>query len=567
MKPTPLSRPVLILVAAIAGLISTPYQASAGVAELKAIATQLNGGTAPFGATTEAQLRTFINTKTSAQQSAAVIALMKAKTSAAAAYSGEILKSSNKSDFGTVFGQAIVTDQVNLGFIVGTPTIKAKYIGTAAKTAATGSGAFAEWIDDFAHVLATTNADAYAAAKSATASKTAVGLIVASQTLNGRNNTDALRLDLARRALIAPNAVLAAPGAPGQGLSASALEISRYVGDAVSAGTIAQFTRDLVATTAFVGTKIQQPLLKSLPSIVTGAATSNSASAASIVNSVFDYNSNQTIPTATLNPVFTTAVKSASKLATSVALVADAEQVQAVSVTLGTRVGLTNTDAGKTKVVGIAQTSVAAIVKSLVLGLTNRPVVATNISGDVRTNRIDEIGEVGAYMLNAIKGLPDFQGKDLAGNALTGSKLIAAQKKAVALVTTLIKTVISSSSKVHVTAAQGEFIKPDSKGLNKAPVFQAAVADDAAGSIAQTVRSIGTLGFGPGVFDAIKAALSNPTIGAKLGGKTNATAVNAALNTAFNNTTLANSIYEDGTITANAIEGTLNQPETDKRNR
>jgi hypothetical protein len=574
MKHTSFSRPALVLVTAIAGLLSTPHQASAGIAELKAIATQLNGGLPPAGATTEALLRAFINTKTSAEQSAAVIALMKAKTSAAAAYSGEILKSSNKSDFGTVFGQALNADQANLGFIFGTTldpvknaATKAKYIGTAAKTAATGKGAFSEWIDEFAHQLATTNAEAYDAAKSAAASKTAVGLIVASQTLNGRNNSDALRLDLVRRALLAKNAVLGGTGTPGQGLTASAQEIMRYVGDAVSEATIPQFTRDLVSTSVTIGTKTQQPLLKSLPSIVTGAATSNSATAASIVNSVFDYSTNQTIPAATINPVFATAVKNASKLAATVSLVADAEQVQALSVTLGTRVGLTNTDLGKTKVVGIPQTTVAAIVKGLVLGLTNRPTTASNISGDTRANRIDEIGEVGAYMLNAIKNLPDFQGKDIFGNPLIGSKLIAAQKKSASLVTTLIKTIISSSSKVHVSAAQGEFIKPDSKGLNKAPVFQAAVADDAAGSIAQTIRSIGAGGFGPGVFDAIKTALTNPKIGTTLGGKANAATVNAALNTGFNTPAVANLIYEDGTIAANAIEGTLNQPETDKRNR
>lgn len=565
MKTNSLSRTALILSTAIAAVVANPQQASAGIAELKAIATQLNGGTAPIGATTETQLRTFINTKTSTQQSTAVITLMKSKSAAAAAYSGEILKSSDKSDFGTVFGQAINADQANLSFIFATSAAKAKFIGTSAANAATGSGAFAEWIDDFAYELASTNADAYAAAKSASKSKTAIGLVVASQTLNGRNNTDALRLDLAQRALLGSKVTLGGTGLSGQGLTASAQEIARYVGDSVSAVTIAQFTRDLVATSVTVGTKTQQPFLKVIPLIVTGAATSNSASAATIVNSVFDYNSNQTIPT--ISPVFASAVKSADKIAAGVSLVSDAEQVQEVATTLGTRVGLTNTTLGKAKVIGIPQTKIASIVKGLVLGLTNRPTTATNVSGDTRANRLDEIGEVGAYFINAIKNLPDFQGKDMAGNALTGKPLVAAQKKAAGLVTTLIKAIVANSAKVHVSAAQGEVIKPDKKGINKAPLFQAAVADDAAGSVAQTIRSIGTAGFGSGVFDAIKAALLNPKVGTTIAGKTNAVAVNAALNTAFNDTALANSIYEDGTIAANAIEGTLNHPETDKRNR
>ena len=604
MKSNSLSRSVLILGLAFTGLLIAPHQAAAGTAELKAIAAQLNGGTLPLGTNgkpaTTTELITFVNTKTSQQQSDAVIVLMKTKNASAAAYSGEILKDSTKSDFGTVFGQALNADQANLGFIFNNPSTdaikaaatKAKYIGTSAKLAATGTGAFAEWIDEFAYQLTSNNQNAYDSAKNATASKTAVGQLIGSQTLNNRNTTDALRLDLAQRAMLAKNVVLGGTGVPGQGLSASAQEIARRVGAAVSSGTIAQFTRDLVATSVTIGTKAnQQPLLAQLPLIVTGTATSNSATAGAIVNAVFDgVNGNLNVATTAISQVFKAAVKNASKMATNVSLVADAEQVQAVAVALGSRIGITNTDLAstsktKTKVIGIAQGSINTLVKGLVLGLTNRPSVATNNNGDNRTNRIDEIGEVGAYLMNAIKNLPDFQGKDNAGAPLTGSKLTAASKRSVTIVTSLIKTIITDSAKVHRSVASadaktpGELVIPATGTLVKAPVFQATVADDVAGSVAQTIRSIGIAGFGPGIYDAIKnALLLDPKIGTKLAGKstthftvgpvprTISELVTNALTAGFNLPATANVIYEDGTIAANAND-IINNAETDIRNR
>ena len=600
MKSNSISRSVLILGLAFTGLLLTPQQAAAGPTELKAIAKQLNGGTLPPGTNgkpaTNTELITFVNTKTSQEQSDAVIVLMKAKNASAEEYSGEILKDSNKSDFGTVFGQALKTDEANLGFIFNNPSTdpvkaaatKAKYIGTSAKLAATGTGAFAEWIDEFAFELTANNQNAYDAAKNATASKTAVGQLIGSQILNNRNTTDALRLDLAQRAMLAKNVVLGGTGAPGQGLSKSAQEIARRVGDAVSAGTIAQFTRDLVATSVTIGTKAnQQPLLAQLPLIVTGTATTNSATAGAIVNAVFDgVNGNLNVATTAISPVFKAAVKNASKMAASVSLVADAEQVQAVAVALGARIGITNTDPTfKTKVVGIAQSQINGIVKGLVLGLAKRPTVATNVNGDNRTNRIDEIGEVGAYLMNAIKNLPDFQGKNNAGVALTGKNLTSATKRSVAIVTNLIKTVIANSAKVDRSAATGELVIPAKGTLVKAPIFQATVADDAAGSIAQTIRSLGTAGFGPGVFDAIKQALINdPKIGTKLAGSSktlfNVTPVPTKIADLVKNALILgfqgqlgasadpNKIYEDGTIAANANDsGPLNNAETDTRNR
>jgi len=583
MKPLAFRRSTLVLSIALGSLFFTPARASAGTAELKALATQLNGGTLP--STDLNALKLFIKSKNSTEVANAVVALIQAKPTAAAAYAGEALKRSDDSDFGTVLGQALNANAGSLPSIfnafpadpVKTAATKAKFIGTSAKNAATSTDAFAEWIDEFARELTTTNQEAYDAAKSATASKTAVGLIVGSRTLDPALNTDALRLDLARKAVLPKNTTTG-----GQGLTASAQEIARYVGDAVT--DPAAFAHDLTNTSVTIGTKTTQPLLVQLPAIATGTATSNPSVASNIVDALFDGvnpPANLVVSTASATPLFLAAVKNAAKLATSVSLVADAEQVQAVGVALGARIGVTTTDTGKVKIVGIKQTSVSAIAKSLVLGLTTRPGrnLVTN-NGDNRTNRIDEIGEVGAYLVNAIKNLPVFQGKDTAGNPLTGTKLTAAGKQATALVTGLLKSIISSAAKLHRDVAGFEL--GTQKGtLVKTPSFQATVADDVSGSVALTLFSLqGSID--ATIFNAIKAALTTDAkIGTKIAGSSKATfrvdlndpmahtigdIVKNALALGINNSGNASLIFEDGTIAANAVD-VVNSAETDVRNR
>lgn len=581
MKTVALRRSTLILAAALGSILLTPHEASAGTTELKALATQLNGGTLP--STDLNALAAFIKSKTSTEVANAVVALIQLKPTAAAAYAGEALKRADDSDFGTVLGQTLNANAATLpsifnavpGDAVKTAAAKAKFIGTSAKNAATSTGAFAEWIDEFARELTATNQEAYDAAKSATASKTAVGLIVASRTLDPALNTDALRLDLAQKALLPKNVTTG-----GQGLTASAQEIARYVGDAVAPINVPQFTRDLTATSVTIGTKTTQPLLAKLPLIVTGTATSNPSVASNIVDAMFDGvnpPANLTIPTASATSLFLATVKNATKLATGVGFIADAEQVQAVGVALGSRIGLMTTDTGKTKIVGIKQTSVSTIAKSLVLGLTTRPGrnLATN-NGDNRANRIDEIGEVGAYLLNAIKNLPVFQGKDTAGNPLTGTKLTAAGKQATALVTGLLKTIITSSAKLHRDVA-GTEIGTQKATLVKTPTFQAQVADDVAGSVGLTLFSLqGAID--PNIFMAIKLALTtDPKIGTKIAGssktpynidgtpRTIGDLVKNALAIGINNTGNVSQIFEDGT-TGDFID-VINSAETDIRSR
>lgn len=576
-----ISRPVLALGIAFSAALMMPQQASAGTNELKAIATQLNGGTLPPGTGTKPptpqQLIDFIKTKTSLEIANATIAAIQAKPTTAAALAGEALKHADEAGFGDVFGQRLNANQGTLAAIYGTPATKAKFIGTAAKNAATGSAPYSEHLLGFADELTGTNQEAYDAAKSASSSKTAVGLIVASRTLDADIDTDAERLDLAQKALLPKNATTG-----GQGLSA-VQDVARYVSDSVAPADVDAFARNLAATSITVGTKTTQPLLTKVVDIVTGTVAATPSQARNITIAMFD-GDNLTTPTT----VYLATVKNVSKLATNLGLVADAEEVSLVAYELGQRVGDINPTTKK--VVGIKQSSVVGIAKSLVSGLALRPSnasVADNAVRNSRSNRLDEIGEVGAYLLAGIKDLQDFQGIDPKTNLpytndAKGQKaLTAAAKRAAALVTSLIKTIITASASVHRDIATAP---PTNVKITKVKdaAFQQTVADDAAGSIAQTIRSLQSAINGT-VFNTIRDALLAATAGTKIGGKTLGPIVQAALISGINGTANGNPapggttqpfhIYEDGTnldLAQGPVltpAGNVTEPETDIRTR
>jgi hypothetical protein len=545
-------------------LLFSAHTSQAGTAELKTLCTILNGGT-PYPSNDVKVLDMFLKSKSATEVANAVVTAIQAKptsSSAAAAYSGEALKRADEGNFGTVLGQTLNANQGNLAIIFnpfpGNTTknaqAKAKYIGTSAKLAATGASPFADWIDEFAFQMTASNQEAYDAAKSATASKTAVGLIVASRSNYDPNiDTDAERLALAQGALLPKNAILGS--VVGQGLTASSLEISRYVGDSTTAPEV--FAHDLANSSSTSGTKTTQPLLAQEVSIVTGTVTSNPTVAGKIMDAMFDGDPvdppNLIIASTVATPLFKSTVKNATKLASKLAPVADIEQVEAVGVSLASRIGLSTTDTGKTKLVGINQSKLAAIVKGLVVGIATRATKATNFNGDNQRNRIDEIGEVAAYVLNAIKNLPVFH---------TDSK--SNRSKAVSLVKTLLKTVITNSAKVYSdSAAQLNPKKAVVKDIN----FQGKVADDAAGSVGLTLFSLSS-SFDPLIFAAIKDGLIKA--GNAIAGKTLGPAIIAAINAGITNGNngpfAASAIYEDGTIPGNTIDK-VNNAETDIRTK
>ena len=632
MKSVASPKFALILSLALAGLFATPQQATAGTTELKALAKQLNGGIQPEPSRDLNTAINFIQSKTGAEVAAAVIAIVKTKTTPAAAtaaakaYAGEALKRSDDPGFGTTLGQAFNAEAANPLFAgifnastdpVKKAAAKASFIGTAAKLASTSTGAYAEWIEGFARELVATNQEAYDAARVAIGSKTAAGRIIASREGSTDVDSDTERVDLVQRALLAKSTKASISG---QSLSAAAQEIAMFVGE--SADDPAKFAHDVIAVSVTTGTKTTQPLLAKLQLIATGTVASNPDKARDIVDALFNNQGTVGLNGVTADPFFAATVKVAAKLATSVALVADAEQVEAVGEVLGSHIGqlITNPTTGKKKVAGIAQTQVNAIAKGLVLGLTNRTVlptygattVATRLTEaqilarglltqqqidtlkltNSRTNRLDEIGEVGAYLLNSIQGLAVFKGTDINGVALTGAKLTAAGKQAAALVSGLIKTIITSSAKVSIDVAGLDLgTQKATLALVKAPIFQATAAEDAAGSIALTLRSLESL-MDPTVYGLVKAALTATGVGKKIAGsaratfkidsnldRTIATLVEDALKTVLNDTDTGSTLrakyakYEDGTQNgANGTDnyamgpfGGVSEPETDIR--
>lgn len=518
----------LTLILGLAFFAAQPVQA--GTKEINAINSKL-----PVGKT--------IATATDAELSAAVIAAMKDPVNSKlnqATIAGEALKGAvTATNIGNVLATDILADIANL------PKVSAnvqKFTGASSKTAATGTGANPTQIPTWASVFianvpeAQRNAEAIAIAKFAPGSTTAIGAIIGGRALTGDASidTDLERVTYANQAIA------------DRKLSSSSQQIAQYVSD--TAADVPNFTLSLVA----LGTNT-----KFLSKVVTGTTTANPTLASDILDTMFAANN-------VSSPVFLSTVKNASTLAKNLGKVADIEEVSQMATEFGERIGLINPATGK--VVGIKDSKINTIAKSLAVGIATR---ATAGNQDNRTNRIDEIAEVGAYMMNAIRTLPFF----------TATSTKANIKKAQNTVTNLIKTLVKASLKVHRDVAQ---VPPTNPKITttKDTQFQAHVADDIAGSVAQTIRSIGAGNFGaagPGlvsIYDAIVAQLTKPTIGKTIAGSSKtlfdvgdgpkpiAQLVQDALASGLNNTNNASVIYEDGFTVAN-----VNDPETDIRNR
>ena len=571
MKSNSLSRSVLILGLAFTSLLAMPEQAQAAKNEILAIANKL-----PGGATTDVETaKTRIGAANTADLSAATIAAIGDAANIKlnpAIIAGEALKGAGSSAAG--IGTKLATDVLaNLNNTNGTfPKILSNvqsFTGDAAEIAATGTAkndfaANPTYIPDFAAVIITRasvapasyNTEALLIAQFATKSTTAIGAILGGRTLNADLDTAQERIDLAKQ------------GLADKKLTKASQQIAQYVGDDVVNDTEAASFALAVVKGNNNAASTKDNNTKYIVQIATGTSTSNPAAGSGVVNALFDgVTANLNVATSAISPFFSATVKNSTKLASSVSVVADAEQVQGIAVSLGTRIGLTNQEPGSTKVkvVGIAQSEVSALANALVLGLTNRPTIrttdptptATQMVRNSRANRTDEIGEIGAYLLNAIKGLPVFQ-VDSKANRTNAPKLVIG----------LLKTLITSSAKVW-SDAQFALTGNAKKSIVKDAVFQAGVADYASGDIALTLRSLKAKNMiNEQIYNAIVAKLqtSSNSVAGKTLGPTVLAALNAGLTNGMNGSFQASAIYEDGTIAENAFEG-ITGAETDKRNR
>ena len=409
------------------------------------------------------------------------------------AIAGEALKGAADQDAGSAIGGKLAANPAFAGII---NTIAAD----AAVNATTGTGADGSLVPDFIEQIVGDNLQATTiAAAAAKKSKTAIGAII-----GGRAQeiaTDGGRIDLANQSIANTK------------LSGGAQSITQYVGNSLTAATsIASFASTLASA---------KP--EFLTSIAPGAVASDPSQARNILDALFT------------GVTASAAANSASRLAAGMSLAAGTEQVEQMAESFGLQIGSGTS---------VKATSINAIAKALIEGIIKRP---TYSIADTVANKMDEIGEVGAYLLAGAINNPDFD------------KIVRNKGKAASIVTSLIKTII--------TAAK-----------DKAnPTLQIAIARDVAGSIALTLKSLGATPYTSStIYDQIVATLTNPTtarkiLGARLAKQTVAgtplgTLVATALADGIGNLNGADGKYEDGTITEDDLPGQVVDPVTDIRN-
>jgi hypothetical protein len=457
---------ILTVGIAAISLLLTPSGAFAGAKEIEAIQAKL-----PAGVT--------IATATSSQLSAAVVAAIKDTANAKlnkGTIAGEALKGAGApagSAFGADLAAAILADTAAVTAIGD----QSKFTASSAITATTKKLANAANVPGFAAAFVADNAGAIATAKLAIKSKTAAGAILGGR---GSEIADADLDDLANAALADSK------------LKAAAQAISQYVVD--------QADDDVAATTTATNVAAANPNL--LKKIAPGAVAGAPEAASEIVD--------QLLTNSTTQPF---AVKAVSSLAKSISRVADTEEVQLIGVEFAERM------VAATPLIKLSKLN--SIAKALVSGIIKNPNPTATVGLD---NQKDEIGEVAAYMLNAVSTATVFDDP----------------KKGPKTVISFIKTLVKAAKK---------------KG-DKPAVFQKAAAQDIAGSVVETLQSLGTA-----VVADILTKLQDPKTAKKIGGTKLAPSValgiTEAIGTSFPNK------YENGT---DANLGTVNEPTTDNRN-
>jgi hypothetical protein len=470
MKSTLLRKTALILGIAASTLILSPSTSFAGATEKNTLESELGK---PLSQATTAEILTALqNVITNTGLNPAILA-------------GEALKGATgpgATDFGDQLG-----DRLNANTLPEVTNL-AKFVGLAAKTAATGKLANTLHITAFATAIFaddTANTDALAAAKAGIGSKTAAGMILGGRA-SGLSDADATALALAS---LQPGSVKAAAQATSQFVGAT-------VTDAVA------FAKALVGAN-----------LTLVKKIAPGTAAGHPVDADNILDGLLT------------GVTRDTTLKAATALAKSMATAADTEVVTDMAITFG----------GELNGGGIKFSKLSTIAKGLTQGLVLKPANESVVHGrDSFANKLDEIGEVAAYLFFGVRNRPEFD----------------SVKKTPALVVKFIKTMIKAAR------------------IKTVPSFQLEAGDDVAGSVAQTIFTLNSLGagspFAAGVFDAIKAKLLKPSTAKSIGGKNSAlvAAISAAFTKVFNGT--AGTAYEDGTLPVFTIE--LTQPETDNRN-
>lgn len=431
------------------------------------------------------------------------------------------------------------------------------FIGSAAATAATSTGATTQNLADFSQHLFTTAGEQTAlfeAAGFATKSKSAVGQLLAGFAANQFGN-DTAQNNLAIAALANSK------------LAGSAKEIAFGITPFVSDAKVADFVK---AVTADTKKGIPKLLL-----VATGATAAQGNKGDAILEALFGnavYVPSTKKVTAT--PQEAATIKNAAKLASGLSLVGDTENVTEQAIIFGQKIQANVLKA----------TTLTTITKGLISGITNRPLnydntgrINNNIPASVFNsvdNRIDEIGEVASVLSVTFLKSAVFT---VDVSTLTDKKKESAKKAAVNALVGFLKTVYGASGKLY-----NEDLKKAVTNL----AFKNNVIADAAGGIVQTlVNTIATANGGSGAMSqAIKDALVDAfksgnalATATKIVGKTAAAGLSAALIAAAEGTTyapyfgVASLVFEDGNAILGQYDpvthdlGTVNDPETDSR--
>jgi hypothetical protein len=472
MSTAILRKSILALGITSVGLFMAPTTAQAGQKEVNALIAALNGAT--------------LENATASQLAAAVVSAINANPNLKpGVIAGEALKGPNADG-------ALIADSAS-----GITSVSAaldRFIGDAAVTAATkttktGLAANGAQVPDFAGELITTDEGAQAAASRATKSKTAVGLIIQGHAANLAS--DAAKLSLANSSIALPKLKPAVKDIA-RGASVDVADPGAFATGITVAATGGQVTNVAVGVTA------QNPTFANdiVSDLVTNATTG------------------------------TVAKKNAAKIAKNAGLVADLEQLQLMSVTLGGQV--------TTK-------QVNSVGKALVKAVSGRPTATTGVNRDV--NKADELGEIAAYYLAAVLQNPALQPTLIATNP----------KNAVNVVFNLAKTLFQAAK---VSVKNGGYATS-----NALQTLMATGNSDFAGSFALTLNALNQQNvISTTLLDAIQAKLTTSKSLRAIGGKTFEPSLLAGFNAGFDANPATETRFEDGT-TGNVID-----PETDTRN-
>jgi len=378
--------------------------------------------------------------------------------------------------------QAAVTD----------PNALSKAAANAAVRASTKTAANAVNVPDFIASLVNSDEDAYVIARQATKSTTAIGAVVGGRALDYVGGTDAAEVTLAQVAF------------GDKKLKKAVQQISQYT--SINVNDSAAFASSLATDS-------------NVQKVATGVAAGNPTDANDIVDTLINGSLGATV------------VKQSAKIAKSVGLVADVEQVSLMAETFGL------------KVTSKAANSTA---KALVQAISGRAQLFGSSDGTTDNtvgNKAEEVGEIVATFIATIQQNSAIQ------------PTFTDAKKAASLVFKIAKTMYKAAKVKKI------------KGIQNPNDLQRALLVKDGNFFASLAYTLDQMEAAGRITSDVLAAISDKLLKSvkSIGGKEFEAQITAALNAGFNGSGVVpgdpNSGFEDGVNIGPVVD-----PETDTRN-